>query len=279
MAVFEARKVQPGVKVPVNRTLEAFQNAGNGKDTATIHLYDAISWWTDNDAKSFKDRLDRIEAKTIHLHINSPGGAVFEGVTIYNLLVSHPAKIIVHIDGLAASIASVIALAGDEVHIAENAMMMIHNPSVVTWGESEDLRKQADVLDAIKEAILNTYESATGMSRDDLSAAMDAETWYSAQEAVDKGFASKKVSAQKAAAFWDGADFPDIPEAAVAFGKKTEAEPPGAAGQKAEGEEDADDAAEEQTRMSVSLQSKGTVEDVLKAREMIAQLKKTHALD
>jgi len=207
-------------KHPKNAKPREFYNIaeGDGK-RASLYLYDAISWWSYNDAQTFRQRLDALDAEVIDLHINSPGGSVFEGVAIYNLLLAHPAKIVVHVDGLAASIASVIMLAGDEIHIAENAMVMIHNPSAWTEGGAEDFRRMAASLDAVKESILNTYESRTSMDRPALAAAMDSETWYGADEAVSNGFASKKVAAQKLAAKWDASDFAELPENAKRFGK------------------------------------------------------------
>lgn len=197
----------------------------DGRRRASLHLFDAISYWTGNDARTFQARLDAIDADVIDLRINSPGGAVFEGVAIYNMLLAHPAEIIVHVDGLAASIASVIALAGAEVRIAENGMFMIHNPSALVMGGAEDLRQTADTLDAIKEAILNTYESRTVLGREKLGELMTAETWFTADEAVRDGFATSKVQALRAAAHWNPADFPDLPESAKAFALGEE-EPP-----------------------------------------------------
>jgi ATP-dependent protease ClpP protease subunit len=155
-ALLDGRKPPKGAAGSENRILQAFENAGTGKKRATIHLYDGISFWTGNDARTFQSKLKEIQAEVIELRINSPGGSVFEGVTIYNLLIAHPARVEVKVDGLAGSIASVIMLAGDEVEVAENAMVMIHNPTVVAWGESTELRTMADALDRIKDAILNT---------------------------------------------------------------------------------------------------------------------------
>lgn len=238
-------------KVPKNLTGREFLNvSGEGEKRASLYLYDEISYWSYNDADTFRQRLASIDADVIDLHINSPGGSVFEGVAIYNLLLAHKARVIVHIDGLAASIASVIALAGDEIHIAENAMVMIHNPTAMVWGEAEDCRKMADSLEAVKAAILNTYESRTNLDRSALDAAMTAETWYGADEAVANGFASQKVAAQKIAARWNAGDF-ELPESARQFGNqaKPSAEPPPA-----------------------TPAAFGTVADVLAAREKFAHL-------
>jgi len=228
-----ARRIDPENRLP---RFEVVNAAAGGKKKAAIHILDAISWWSGNDARTFQQRLAAVDADEIDLYINSPGGSVFEGVTIYNLLVAHKATVNVQVLGLAASIASVIALAGDTIHIAENAMFMIHNPSAGVWGEAEELRKVAGVLDQITESILNTYEARTNLSREQLRAAMAATTYYTADEAVTSGFATAKVASVKAAAcaaLWDPEDFPDLSEEAralaVVYEEDEEEEPEGGA--------------------------------------------------
>jgi ATP-dependent Clp protease protease subunit len=219
--VLDARKIPKAAArvAPENRLprFDPVNAAGDGKKRAAIHLLDAVSWWSGNDARTFQRTLADLDAEEIDLYINSPGGSVFEGVTIYNLLVAHPAKINVHVLGLAASIASVIALAGDTVEIAENAMFMIHDPSSIAMGKAEDFRRTAEVLDKITESILNTYEARTKMSRDELRAAMAAETYFTADESVSWGFATSKVAGMRAAALWNPEDFEGLPEAARAL--------------------------------------------------------------
>ena len=139
------------------------------------------------------------QAERITVRLNSPGGDVFNGVAIYNLLKSHAAKITVQVDGLAASIASIIAMAGDTIAMAGNAMMMIHDPWTFTWGNAQDLQKTVDLLGQIKSSVLlPTYADRAGSksSADQLSALMSAETWLSAEEAVAAGLADQ-VSANK----------------------------------------------------------------------------------
>ncbi len=184
---------------------------------AAIYLYDAVSQWTAANAKEFQRQLSAITAPAIDLHINSPGGSVFEGLTMYALLKAHPAKITTHIDGLAASIASIIALAGDEVEIAEGGMMMIHDASLATQGNSRQLRKDAELLEQISESLTDIYVSRTGRSRAAIREEMIAETWYSANAAVTAKLATRKVQAQRAAAQWKTADFPTLPAAAKAL--------------------------------------------------------------
>lgn len=215
-----ARRIEPENRLPRFDPV----NAAGGKKKAAIHILDAISWWTGNDARTFQQRLAALDVEELDVYINSPGGSVFEGVTIYNLLVSHPATVNVHVLGLAASIASVIMLAGDSVNIAENAMVMIHDPSAGIYGRAQDFRQVADVLDKITESILNTYEGRTKLTRDQLRAAMAAETYYTADEAVTAGFATAKVAPLKAAALWNPDDF-ELTDAAKALAFRAEEEP------------------------------------------------------
>lgn len=158
-------------------------------EAVEVLLYDEIGFWG-IPAKQFAEQLAEIEAATIHLRVNSPGGDVFDGVAIYNTLRQHSAQVITHIDGLAASIASVIALAGDEVRMAPNAFFMIHNPWGITIGDAEDHRKMADTLEKIAMgAIIGTYRAKTGQDVDTIRNWMDDETWFTAEQAAEAGFA------------------------------------------------------------------------------------------
>ena len=163
-----------------------------GPDKAEIWIYEQIGedFWTGGGvtAKSFQKEISAIKASQIDLHINSPGGSVFDGITIYNLIKQHPANVTAYIDGLAASIASVIALAGDTVVMAENALYMIHNPSGMAFGTAGDLRSFADVLDKIGGTMITAYASKTGKSEDEIRAMLDAESWLTADEAKEAGF-------------------------------------------------------------------------------------------
>jgi len=140
------------------------------------------------------------DLETLNIFINSPGGSVFEGVAINNIIKRQQARKIVHIDGIAASIASVVAMAGDEIRIANNGMMMIHNPWTVSVGEASELRQAADNLDKIGESITATYVARTTTEKDVITSMMDAETWMTAQEAVDLGFADSITEAVDVAA-------------------------------------------------------------------------------
>jgi len=169
-----------------------------GETEAEISIYDSIGGYEIN-AKQFADDLKALEVDTIHLRINSPGGSVIDGNAIFNALQRHSAKVITHIDGLAASMASVIAMAGDEVRMADNALFMIHNPWTVSMGNADELRADADLLDKMRDIILTSY-GRSQYSAEELIDLMDAETWMTAQEALDAGFIDEIETGLRAAA-------------------------------------------------------------------------------
>ena len=162
------------------------------KDKGEVWIYEMIGedFWSGGGvtAKNFQKELSALKVSQIDLHINSPGGDVFDGITIYNLIKNHPAEVTTYIDGLAASIASIIALAGNKVIMAENALFMIHNPMGHTQGTAEDMRKTADILDKVAETLIGTYVSKTGSTDAFIEALLDAETWMTADEALEAGF-------------------------------------------------------------------------------------------
>jgi len=145
--------------------------------------------WDELDAKSVMSQVQSLGTiDKLDVHINSGGGYVFEGLAIYNFLVGLEAQVNVYIDGIAASMASAIAMAGDNVFMPENAIMMIHNPWDVSIGDAESLRKDADTLDKVKNSLITIYRDRTGMDESEISALMDDETYLTAQEALDYGF-------------------------------------------------------------------------------------------
>jgi ATP-dependent protease ClpP protease subunit len=164
----------------------ALEKSDNGE--ATIHLYDEVGAFGSG-SKEFLADLGKLEGQHIHLRINSPGGSVVEGTAIYNALRRHKGGLTVHIDALAASMASVIAMAGAPVYIADNALLMIHNPWTVSMGDSDQLRREAALLDKLKDSLRNAYVRKTGMEADRIAQMMDEETWLDAVEAVALGFA------------------------------------------------------------------------------------------
>lgn len=160
-------------------------------DEATVYLYDIIDPYWGTGAAQFVKDLAALDVATIHLRINSPGGDVFDGRAMATALRQHKAKVIAHVDGLAASAASYVALAADEVEISQGGMFMIHRASSFAWGNAEDLRKLADVLDKIDESLVAEYVRETGQSEDDVRGWFNAETWFTAEEAVEYGFADR----------------------------------------------------------------------------------------
>lgn len=134
-------------------------------------------------------------ASEIELRVTTDGGHVLEGTAIYNLIKQHPGRVVAYIDGVAASMGSLIIMAADHIYIAENAYLMIHNPSGGAHGESSDLKKAADFIERVQTTMRGVYASRSGKSDEDMQAVMDAETWYIGQEAVDAGFADEVIAA------------------------------------------------------------------------------------
>lgn len=159
----------------------------------TIDVYDVIGGWG-MDARMFRDMLKQIDTPVIRLRINSPGGSVFDAVAMYNDLLAHPARVEVQIVGLAASAASLLAMAGNRIEIADNAFFMIHNSWVALAGDRNELAKTAKVLERIDTAMRRTYALRTELSGDEIGEMMDAETWMDAGDAVAMGFADAAMS-------------------------------------------------------------------------------------
>ena len=172
-------------------------NAGES-DTAntptvrTLYLNGVIAAesWLDDDVtpQLFKDELES-GTGDIEVWLDSPGGDVMAATQIYNMLKNYNGKVTVKIDSLAASAASVVAMAGDEVLISPMGLFMLHNPLTVAAGNVDDMQKAIDMLDEVKESIINAYELKTGLSRAKISHLMDCETWLSAKKAVELNFA------------------------------------------------------------------------------------------
>lgn len=163
-------------------------------NTRTLYLDGQISeetWWGDEvTPEAFRKELFE-DSGDITLWINSPGGDCFAAAQIYNMLMEYPGKITVKIDGLAASAASVIAMAGSRVCMSPVAILMIHNPATVAMGDTEAMKKAIGMLNEVKEIIINAYELKSGMDRAKISKMMDSETWLNAKKAVEPGFADE----------------------------------------------------------------------------------------
>lgn len=163
-------------------------------------------------AKQFADDLNSLgRIDVLNVRINSPGGDVFQGLAIFNTLKRHPARVVVDVDGMALSIASIIAMAGDEIHIAKNAMMMIHEPYSGMFGTAQDLRKQADLMDQVRDNLVQTYVDRTGLKQSQLLDMVVAETWMTATEAVEFGFADRVTEDLAIAAHFDASRFKNTP--------------------------------------------------------------------
>lgn len=162
--------------------------------TPVLSIFDDIGAYGVS-AKSFLNDLRTVTTDEVDVEINSPGGDVFAGLAIYNGLRASGKKINVRVLGLAASAASLVAMAGDTIEMPENAFMMIHNPWGFAMGGADEMRNTADVLDKIGTGLVSTYAKRTGKTDQEITALLDAETWMTAQEAVDAGFATSVTAA------------------------------------------------------------------------------------
>mgnify|MGYP000748237337 CR=1 FL=1 len=176
---------------------------------ATVYLYDAIvntpdeaAYFGGVDPKTFIDSIKAIDAPVINVRINCPGGSVFAGRAMEQALREHPAKVIAHVDGYSASAASFLMMAADEIVMASGAMVMIHKAWTMAYGNANDLIQTADLLDKIDSTLVDTYAARTLQDPKQIQDWMAAETWFTAQEAVDAGFADS-IAATKAKAQWD----------------------------------------------------------------------------
>lgn len=199
--------VRPGLQSKVTaRALETWnpdiRQAAESEDN-TISILDVIGadyWGEGVTAKRIAAALRAIGNKDVVVNINSPGGNYFEGLAIYNTLREHKGKVTVKILGVAASAASVIAMAGDEVQIARAGFLMIHNAWVVASGDRHQLREVADFLEPFDAAAVDIYVARSGMDSAEVAKMLDRETWIGGAEAVDKGFADTLLSADEVAA-------------------------------------------------------------------------------
>ncbi|OBU07429.1 ClpP-like prohead protease/major capsid protein fusion protein [Morganella psychrotolerans] len=183
------KMISPKASAPVNSWFRMKAKAGT--KSANIYIYDEIGSWGIT-AKQFSKELLALGAlRDIHLHIHSPGGDVFDGIAIYNQLKGHDAKITVYIDGLAASMASVIAMAGDTVIMPENAMMMIHKPWGGAAGNADEIRDYADLLDKVENVLIPAYVAKTGKPAEEIAAMLESETWMNGDECLSLGFADQ----------------------------------------------------------------------------------------
>ena len=191
----------------------------NEDETRTLFLEGVIaeeSWFADDVTPTmFKEELFSGNGPIV-LHINSPGGDCIAASQIYTMLMDYPHDVTVQIDGMAASAASVIAMAGTHVTMSPTSMMMIHNPFTIAQGDTAEMRKAIQLLDEVKESIINAYQIKTGQSRTKLSHLMDSETWMNAWKAKELGFCDEVLYAE-------GQSEPDMKVAGFSFARKTAA--------------------------------------------------------
>jgi ATP-dependent protease ClpP protease subunit len=200
----------PGAQRARNRTRaeerRGFEIRNAAADEAELLIYDEIDSWWGVAAADVIAELASITAPNLRVRVNSPGGSVFEGLAIANALRSHPAAVTVQVDGLAASIASVIALAGDRLVMMPNSMLMIHDASGLCIGDATDMQQMATVLDKISDNIAGAYAAKAGGDTTTWRDVMRAETWYLPAEAVEAGLADEAIPAASAAAEPDADD-------------------------------------------------------------------------
>lgn len=187
----------------------AFKNADH-ETHATLEILEEIGMWGVQ-AKDFMAQLKGVKAKTLNVEISSPGGDVFAGIAIYNALRASGKEIVVKVMGVAASAASLIAMAGDKIIMPKNSFMMVHNPWSFSMGNAEELRETANQLDKVGGALLATYAAKTGLPEDELKTMLATDTWLTADEALEKGFATEVVDAIEAQAQFD-MERADLPE-------------------------------------------------------------------
>lgn len=176
-----------------------------------ILVYDYIGW-PFNDPYDLTMHLNKMGGKDVTLRINSPGGDVFDGTAIYNAIREHKGKKITVVEGLAASMASVIAMAGDEVHSRKNAMLMMHEPWTVMAGDQHELREVADLLQKISGNILDVYADKVGGKKRDIKQKMKDETWFTAKEATEYGLVDTVLDSGAAKAAFDLSVFANTPD-------------------------------------------------------------------
>ena len=175
-----------------------FTNNGDGSRTLMMCGVIAVESWFDDDItpKAFREELNAGKGDVV-IWVNSPGGDCVAAAQIYNMLMDYPGNITVKIDGIAASAASVIAMAGTQVLMSPTGLMMIHNPLTVAIGDSGEMQKAIDMLAEVKESIINAYEIKTSLTRAKLSHLMDSETWMNAKKAIELGFADDILTDEK----------------------------------------------------------------------------------
>ena len=177
--------------------------------SADVYIYSEIGGY-DVSAKSFIDELKEIKDQNINVHINSLGGSVFDGLAIYNALRNHAKQVTTKVEGICASIASVIAMAGDKIEMAENSLLMIHNPFAMSGGDANELRKTANILDKIRNEIANIYASKSKHDAEHYIGLMDLESWFNSNESLELGLINGITQPMKIENNYDISKFENI---------------------------------------------------------------------
>lgn len=165
---------------------------------AHIYVFDVIDAWWGASAEQLIKALAQADGKDVHLHINSPGGDVFESLAMASAIAGYSGKVVAVVEGLAASAATRLALAAEEVHMVEGSLFMVHNSWTMAWGNKSELRDTAELLDKIDAGIVGDYTRKTGSTEEKVRAWMDAETWFTAAEAKEHGFTDAVLPASQA---------------------------------------------------------------------------------
>ncbi len=187
---------------------------------AHVYVYDVIDSWWGASAAALVEALKGAGDRHVHLHINSPGGDVFEARAMAAAIVAHTGKVTSHVDGLAASAATYLAMAGNEVRMTDGGLFMIHNSWTMAWGDKSELRDTANLLEKVDGSIASDYARQTGKTLDQVVAWMDATTWFTAAEAKDHGFvdvidANTKREASASAGRWNLSAYANAPKLAA----------------------------------------------------------------
>lgn len=200
LAPFSAQRALSRAPANLSPGVIRMNQADDGASAEVMVFGDIGGWWEDSvSASEFAKELSQLDVETLNVRVNSPGGVVFDGVAIYNALAAHPAKVIVTVEGIAASIASIIAMAGDEIRIGAASNIMIHKPWSWAMGDADAMIKEAEVLNHLEDGLIDIYKARTGAEEDDIRTWVAAETWFRGQQAVDAGFADVLVPAKSKA--------------------------------------------------------------------------------
>jgi ATP-dependent protease ClpP protease subunit len=220
----QIKDVQRDVVARSEHPADWFRIENASAEEASVYIYDEIGYWGTT-AAGFVDELNSITAPRLNIHINSPGGEVFDGVAIHSALMASKSHITVHIDGLAASAASFIAMAGDDIRMARHATMMIHDASGLCWGNPADMHAMGDLLNKLSDNIADMYALQADGTVEQWREKMRAETWYTGQEALAAGLVDEITAVEQPEE--DKAAFPPrLSLAAFNFSGRSEAPAP-----------------------------------------------------